>query len=239
MPYLNVYSASGYANISALKINRDWMDDTFDKHAYHCFPVGLANMLGWTISFPEDIEFSWDGISDSQGNHVTIHQGEKYVFTGRANATISFNTGLTIKTKENVSFLMMPVPNQFMEGVQSFTTIVSTSVLQSEIPCAWKITTANKKILIPAGTPISAFIPISIKDIESYEINLYDNYKLGQVHFDFLQQYGDASLEKSSQGNWTNFYRNAVDQLGNDLGAHESKNIKLKLNDYRENRENN
>jgi hypothetical protein len=232
---INAYVSSQYCDFKPLALKRDWMDETFDRHAYHCYPVSIGNMLGWTISFPEDIEFIWDGISDSTPNHVTVHQGSRYVFTGRSNATISFNTGVTLQTSKNMSWLMMPVPNQFIEGVQCFTTVVSTSVLKNELPCAWKITTPNKRILIPANTPIAAFIPISLSDIQSHEINVYDPSDLGSEHFKFLEEYGKASLERSSTGDWTNFYRDAVDHLGNKLGEHELKNIRLKMHDHRKN----
>lgn len=234
MPYISAYLSSNSANIEPLSVKRDWMDETFDRHAYNCFPVSLANMLGWAISFPKDIEFSWDGISDSSQDHVKVHKGHEYVFTGRGNATISFRTGIFLKSEENISWLMMPVPNQFIEGVQCFTTIISTSVLKGEIPCAWRITTKDKKILIPAGTPISAFIPISIKNIESYVVNVYDSTDLGSKYFEDLQNYSTATSKKSQMNDWTHFYRNAVDHLGNKLGTHESKTVRLKLNDHRD-----
>jgi hypothetical protein len=234
MPDINVYS-SGMADIKPLSVQRDWMDNTHNRHAYRCFPVSLANMLGWTISFPEDIEFVWNGISDSLSSHVTILKGHEYVSTNRGNATISFNTGLTVRTDSNLSFLMMPVPNQFIDGAQSFTSIVSTSVLKAELPCAWHITKCDDPILIPKNTPISAFIPISIKDIESYEVNLY-SANFDQSHYKFMEEYGNVANEKVQSGEWSDFYRNAVDHNGNTIGEHEVKKITLKINDYRENK---
>ena len=73
------------ANIQPLSVKREWMDETDEAHAYKCFPVSLTNQLGWGISFPEDISFIWDGISDSQPIHVKVLSGEKYVHTNRSN----------------------------------------------------------------------------------------------------------------------------------------------------------
>ena len=70
--------------VKPLTIKRDWMDNTWESHAYKCFPVGLTNQLGWSISFPEDISFIWDGINDSNAEHVKILSGEKYAYAGRA-----------------------------------------------------------------------------------------------------------------------------------------------------------
>lgn len=41
----------GYGEVLPLSIKRDWMDNTWESHAYKCFPVGLTNQLGWEYLF--------------------------------------------------------------------------------------------------------------------------------------------------------------------------------------------
>lgn len=234
MSKISVYqSKNSKVNFSTIPVKRDWMDNTFDKHAYRCFPVSLANTLGWTFSYPEDISFVWDGISDSSDLHVKVLKGEEYVFTNRANATISFNSTLNFRTQENISLLLMPVPNQFIDGVQGFTTIISTSVLDTALPYAWKITKANEVITIPANTPIVSIIPISLTDVQNTEVELYyENFD--QAYYQKISEYGKTSGEITKGGEWTNFYRDAVDHLGNKQGNHETKSLKLKIYDLRD-----
>ena len=43
--------------ISPMSIKRDWMDLTSENHAYRCFPVTQANVIGWNLTCTEDIEF--------------------------------------------------------------------------------------------------------------------------------------------------------------------------------------
>lgn len=230
---INIYRMGQYsADVDQIKVKRDWMDNTWEGHAYKCFPVTLTNSLGIGISFPEDIEFIWDGVSDTRGEHVKVLQGEKYVFTGRANATISFNTGLVFKTDENTSILHMPVPNQFIDGTQAFTTIISTSFFNNPIPVAWKITKANVPILIPAGTPVIALVPISISDITDCDIDLYEDSSeyFTQEYFDNNKKYGDKAQEINQRGEWSNFYRDAVNYNGESIGKHETKSIRMSIN---------
>lgn len=219
----------GYANLSPLQIKRDWMDETYESHAYKCFPVTIANGLGWGLSFPEDITFIWDGISDSSSEHVKVLSGQKYVYTERANATISFKTGISFKTSRNLSLLQMPVPNLFLDGVQAFTTIISTSFFKGEFPCAWKITKPNIEITIKANTPVTALLPISLTEINNSEMNEveYKNFKTDQL---FENEYSKAIGDLNKQGKWSNFYRDGVDHKGNKIGFHEVKSIKLKVN---------
>ena len=225
------------SSIDQLPLQRDWMDIVPERHAYNCFPLSLANRLGWGISFPEDISFIWDGINDPTSTHVKILSGEKYVHADRGNRSISFNTGISFKTTEdkNLSILTMPVPNQFIDGTQCMTTIVSTSVLPAEFPVAWMITKANEVITIPANTPVAAFFPISLSDIQDYEMVIRPAQEMYTPEYvEHLTKNGNASQEKNRVGIWTHFYRDAIDYLGNKVGRHEAKKIVLKTRQYNE-----
>jgi hypothetical protein len=219
------------ANISPLSIKREWMEDTVDAHAYKCFPVSLTNGLGWGLSFPEDITFIWDGISDTLPHHVKVLKGEQYVYTERANATISFNTGLLFKTDENTSILQMPVPNLFRDGVQPFTTIISTSFFKGELPCAWRITRPNVEITIKANTPIISILPISLTELQNSEMVLKNNYDLPSDFWKDGPEYSKVVSEINKSGKWSNFYRDAVNHLGKSIGSHEVKALRLKVTD--------
>jgi hypothetical protein len=234
MQKVTAYTTSNFANIDQLPMHRDWMDLTFDRHAYHCFPISLSNRLGWGISYPEDISFIWDGISDATENHVKILSGDKYVHSRRSNGTISFYTDLTFVKEDNENFtlLTMPVPNQFIRGAQCMTTLLSSSALNSELPIAWMITEPHIEIKIPANTPIAAILPISLSEIQSYELEVRKgrpDYETNEWN-NRMGKRSEISQEKNSKGEWTHFYRNATDADGQPLGEHESKKIIMKVN---------
>lgn len=216
----------GFGKVEPLSVNREWIDDTWNGHAYHCFPVTLTNQLGWGISFPEDISFIWDGISDTDPSHVTVLEGEKYISTGRANATISFNTGIMFKTDSNATLLSMPVPNYFRDGISPFSTLISTSFYYGELPCAWRITRANEKITIKANTPIIALLPIDLSNLQDSSIVFGKPIPSLDVNMD---EYSNAVYEMNREAKWANFYRNSTDHKGNSLGEHQVKKIKLNV----------
>jgi hypothetical protein len=228
-----VYTFGKIAKIDQLPMHRDWMDITFDRHAYHCFPISLSNRLGWGISYSEDITFIWDGVNDSTSDHVKVLSGGKYAHPNRGNRTISFYTDMTFVKEDgqNLSLLTMPVPNQFIRGAQCMTTILSTSALASDFPIAWMITEPNIEITIPANTPIAAILPISLSSIQSYELEIrnerpeYENDAWNKK----MRERGEASQAKNSKGEWTHFYRDAVDHNGDSLGEHEAKKIIMKV----------
>jgi hypothetical protein len=220
----------GYANLNPLNVKRDWMDNTWEAHAYHCFPVSLANKLGWELSFPEDITFIWDGISDSSPDHVKILKGEKYAYSGRANGTISFHSGIMFQSDENVTLLHMPVPNYFRDGFQPFTTLISTSWYSGELPLACMITRPNEEITIKANTPVVSILPIDLEQLQGSSIvfDTWENRKSNSVD---MNAYSNKIYEMNRSGKWADFYRNATDHLGNILGRHQVKKIDLNIKD--------
>jgi len=184
--------------------------------------------MGWGISFPEDISFIWDGICDTSPDHVKILKGEKYCSTSRGNATISFITYLTFSTDENTTTLVMPVPNEFNENAQCFTTLITTSFYKSMLPVSWRITEPNVEITIPAGKPVASIVPISLKELEKFEVNVttepvpkeYKKEIAGNLRFS----------ENNNFKGFSHFYRKAENYKGEKVGNHEVKSLKLRTN---------
>jgi hypothetical protein len=218
------------ANIAPLGPKRDWMGDTADNHAYQCFPITLTNQLGWGISFPEDIVFIWDGVYDTDPSHVKVLEGEKYAYSGRGNGTISFRTGLIFKTNEDVSTLIMPVPNEFNLHAHCFTAVISTSFFKGDLPIAWQIIEPNIEITIPAGTPVASAIPLSLGNLQQHEMNIFE----GPMDQQYYKDLRDHAMEMHNivvnEGRWSRHYRDAIGLGGKPEGNHETKSINLITN---------
>jgi hypothetical protein len=213
--------------ISQMSVKRDWMGETTDNHAYRCFPVTQANVIGWSISCLTDISFIWNGINDQTGNNVKLLQGEEICYTGRGQSSVSFNTGLIFKTDQNVSLFTINPVNYFSDDFETMSSLISTSFLDNPLPLAIKARTANKEILIKAGTPLATIIPISLTYLNnsSIEINEYEDpdNKRGMAN----QSYGEASQKINQTGVYTDWYRNAINEKGESRGKHEVKALRL------------
>jgi len=220
----------GIFKIEPMSIKRDWMDVTSEKHAYRCFPVTQANVIGWSISCEEDIEFLWDGINDQTGDHIEIFSPQGS-YSGRGQSSISFNTNLVFRTDKDVSLLTINPVNYFNEDFETMSNLISTSFYDNPLPLAIKARKSKEKIVIKSGTPIATIIPISLTNLNNTEINIVDYIDNDKSRQNALISYGEAAQKVNSSGNWTDWYRDAVNEKNESVGDHEVKVLRLSVKD--------
>jgi hypothetical protein len=222
--------------ISPMSIKRDWMDATSEKHAYRCFPVTQANVIGYSLFCNQDIEFIWDGINDQTPDHIEIISAPEGSYSGRGQSSISFNTGLVFRTEKNISVFTINPVNYFNNNFETMSNLISTSFYDNPMPLAIKAKTANEKVFIKAGTPVATIIPMSLTQLNNTVINIVDYKDDDRKRVEAKISYGTASQEINSVGQWTDWYRDAVNEKQESLGQHEVKVLKLKIKDNTKNK---
>jgi hypothetical protein len=217
-------------NITPMSIKRDWMDATSENHAYRCFPVTQANVIGWYLSCNEDIVFTWDGVNDQTDQHVKI-KSPVNAYSGRGQSSISLNTSLVFRTDIDVSILTINPVNYFNEDFETMSNLISTSFYDNPLPLALKAKKANQETVIKAGTPIATIIPISLTALNNTTINIVAYKDQDRVRERANISYGEAAQVLNSSGQWTDWYREAVNENGKSVGQHEVKTLKLSVVD--------
>lgn len=220
----------GLFDISPMSIKRDWMDKTSENHAYRCFPVTQANVVGYSLSCNQDIEFIWDGVNDQSGDRVTIFSPEG-AYSGRGQSSISLDTGLVFRTDKEVSIFTINPVNYFSDEFETMSSLMSTSFYDNPLPLALKAKLANKRITIKAGTPVATIIPISLTQLNNSVVTIIDYKDEERKRLKDNISYGNAAQELNSSGEWTDWYRNAVNERQESLGSHETKTLKLIVED--------
>lgn len=217
-------------DISPMSIKRDWMDVTSEKHAYRCFPVTQANVIGYSLFSNEDIEFIWDGVNSQTAEHVEIFKPER-AYSGRGQSSVSLDTGLVFRTDKEVSILSINPVNYFNEDFETMSSLISTSFYDNPLPLAIKAKSANKRVVIKAGTPLATLIPISLTNLNNTVVEIV-NYEDADKKREMANRtYGEAAQVLNSSGEWTDWYRNAVNEKQESLGSHEVKTLKLIVKD--------
>jgi hypothetical protein len=216
--------------ISQMSVKRDWMDETSGNHAYRCFPVTQANVVGWSLSCKEDIVFTWDGINDQTPDHVKIISPSG-AYGGRGQSSISLNTGLIFRTNNDVSLWTINPVNYFNDDFETMSNLISTSFYDFPLPLSIRAKRANVETRITAGTPIATIVPISLTALNHSSINLTTYSDPKNIRHQANASYGSAAQRMNSSGEFTDWYRDAVNEKNESLGSHETKVLRLHVND--------
>ena len=209
------------AKIRPLTLKRDWMH----SWTYNCHPIAMANTLGYGVYFDHDISFIWDG---SRADGAVGIQGKENVWVGRGEGTVSFITNLIFKTDENTSLITMPVPNEYIEGAQVLSTILSTSVFTGTFSIVWKLDIPNKEYFVPAGTNIACILPVSLGALQNSTITL----KGIEWPFEKIQdskEYIDYLKGLNAKGIKPRMYKKGINHKGEIIGKHEVDSIDLNV----------
>jgi len=206
--------------IKQSRIKRDWMDNTYNKHAYQCLPMTVANVYGWELNLEEDLIVQWDGGNTSP----TILSGEK-TSSGRVQAVssiigmISINMGWVINTDEGYSTWISGSPNYFLDGAVPLTATIPSFWWPDESQMNWKITKIGEPVIFRAGEPFCFF-------------NIYDNRAMQDVKIQVKHLWEDAELLQSRMNysdlkmqnmrdkpwEWTKGIKTGVDADGKRIG---------------------
>lgn len=213
-------------DIQPMSIKRDWMDATSENHAYRCFPVTQSNVIGWSLSCLEDIDFIWDGVNDQSPDRVQVFSPEG-AYSGRGQSSVSLNTGLIFRTDQEVSIFTINPVNYFSDEFETMSSLISTSFYDNPLPLAIKAKIANKRVVIKAGTPVATIIPISLSNLNGTNIEIVKYQDPDKKRLGVNVSYGNAAQEINKAGKWTDWYRDAVNERKESIGFHEVKTLKL------------
>ena len=72
------------------------------------------------------------------------------------------------------------------------------------------------------------YSPVNLEEIQDSEIIFENTELLPKLNFN-PSEYGAEVGRINMLGKWSNFYREATDHIGNILGKHQVKSIKLKV----------
>lgn len=199
-------------------IRRDWMDETYKKHAYQCLPLTVANTTGWEILLKEELVVQWDG-----GNSVPkILSGEKTEdgFTQAQQSIVgmvSFMLGWVIKTEEPYSVWISGSPNYFIDGAAPLTATIPTWWWPDEFQMNWKITKIGEPVIFQKGTPICFFTIADNSLLERVKFEEFSPW--GDEEFVKSRiKYGEEKIKKAQNWTWSKGIRTGVDADLNKIG---------------------
>lgn len=205
--------------IKQSRLKRDWMDNTYNKHAYRCLPMTTANVHGWELILPQDVVVQLDAV-DTVPRILSgeMLDGRPLVIPSILNI-VSFCTSWIFKTEPGYSTWISGSPNYVINGAVPLSASIPTDWWPDEFNMNWYITKVGEPIIFEKGTPFMFF-------------NFYKNDELLDTTFtvDGVWEKEDLMKERSeyweakeknrveNPWKWMNGIRTGINEKGQTIG---------------------
>lgn len=157
---------------------RDW----FSAHFYRCLPLAIANGYGFIIKSEFDIGFVWNGGNQPEDINFFFNEDSKILEKKYPRIDSHFGHGvLTIglpfflRTPPNTNLLTINPPNYILPNITVMSGSVETDNLRRDFTFNLKIQIPNIEVLIPAGTPLAAIVPVPRYYIDNFKLEDANN----------------------------------------------------------------
>lgn len=202
--------------INQSRVKRDWMDATYNKHAYQCRPMTVANVYGWELSLPCEVRVIWRG----GNNNVEILNAPSFGVSAGIIGMVTFPVGWRFKTEPGYSIQMGGSPNLILPGAQALSGIIPTDWWPDEFQMNWMITDTDREIVFPEGFPFMFFTVVQNSVVENAQLKL-DSTVEDTGFIDSRAKYGKEKMQRNidKPWTWTKGIKTGLDADGNQIGS--------------------
>lgn len=157
---------------------RDWMDRTWNRFAYRCLPLVIANQSGWVIQSAHTLKATWNG-SDAL-NAVTIEhldgQAQHSAASHFGAGVLTFHIPYLFRTPPGWNLLARGPVNNPKDGISPLEGIVETDWTAATFTMNWKFTRPDFPVIFEQGETVCMVVPQRRGELERFtpEIRAFD-----------------------------------------------------------------
>jgi Family of unknown function (DUF6065)/2OG-Fe(II) oxygenase superfamily len=152
-------------------VDRTWMDQTPNGHAYRCLPLNIANAHGWMILNTAPFVAEWNG--GAPLNAVTVQpvtEGEAILGESHfGSGVLTFHVNGLFRTEPGYDLMVTGPINMLKDAIQPLTGIVETDWAPFTFTMNWRFTRPRTKIAFARDEPFCMIYPIKRGMIDSVE----------------------------------------------------------------------
>jgi hypothetical protein len=159
-------------------LNLDHKRGWFHSDFYHCLPLSIGNMQGFSVSVPFGFDVIWNGGNSVED--VSIIKDENYNKFIGVNAVdvksefgygiITIHLPITLKTPPGVNLMTIAPPNFPVVGLSPMTGVVESDNIRFTFTINIKIDIPNTIIRIEKDAPLAGILPIPRYFCDSFEL---------------------------------------------------------------------
>ena len=216
-------------------LDRDWMDEMQDRHAYRCLPLNMANVSGWEILSTEGFEISWNGGNEASDITITPDEEGKNI-SGLVHShfkfgIVTFMTGYLFRTPKGWATWAMGPPNRHKDGFQPLSGLVETDWLPYPFTMNWRFTRPCT-VRFEKGEPFCYITMIRPKPLEAITPKLkhidddpnlkdqYEKWREARQLFNFSIEAGSHEAIKKA---WQKYYMRGEKPDGSKVKNHTNR----------------
>ena len=149
---------------------RAWMDESYERFAYRCLPLAIANQCGWVIGCPASFSAWWNG-GELPGDVTLDFGGEEpdARITGHFGlGVVTFSLPYLFRTPPGVQLWVKGPSNLLKDGVQPLEGVVETDWSVATFTMNWKLTRPGLPVFFDEGEPFCMVVPQSRGELASF-----------------------------------------------------------------------
>lgn len=157
-------------DIRPARPNRAWMDAYFERYAYGCLPLLMANMHGWEILSPISFTAIWNGGGDK--DCVAILEDEDsngQILSFFGGGIVTYKLPAVFRTEPGYDLFVQAPPNNPIDGVAPLAGVVEMDWATTIISMNWQLTRLNFAVRFKKGQPICQVYPVKRGELEAFE----------------------------------------------------------------------
>lgn len=132
------------AEIVPARSERAWMDGTYQRSAYRCIPLSMANASGWEMLVPSSFQatyFGGDAIEDMQLRSMDgDEQFRRHASSHFGYGVLTFHSGWLFRTPPGWAIWARGAPNAHRDKIVPLEGIVETDWLPFPFTMNWRFT---------------------------------------------------------------------------------------------------
>lgn len=213
---------------------RLWMDETYQRFAYRCLPLVIANGWGWELASDCTFEALWTGHQHQSSVKIVRHdEGPEPALpmTHFGEGILTFDTRYVFRTPEGYDMLVTGPLNSRKDGIVPLTGIVETSWLPFTFTMNWAFTRPGVPVRFEKGEPFCQIFPVPrtlVEEVEPEIRDLADNPELKAQHDEWCRSRGEFNRalaqreEEATQQGWQRYYLKGT-SAGEERIAHDHR----------------
>lgn len=156
------YTTSGAPpRIVPAPVERAWMDQTPDGHAYRCLPLNIANAHGWMVLNTVPFAAEWSGGNDLNSIAVRpLADGDLLGQSHFGSGVLTFHVKGLFRTEPGYDLMVTGPINMLKDAIQPLSGVVETDWAPFTFTMNWKFTRPGTQVTFARDEPFCMIYPI-------------------------------------------------------------------------------